>query len=560
MTSVQNNVKVESPVEDLPMGDTQEAGNRVNEQSESPSSQADDNSSGQTSGTPPGQNDGTPPGQNDGTPSGQTSGTPPGQNGGTFFGLNGDDSSGQNGGTSSGQNGNNSFGQNGGTSSDENHFILDGPTKRGVKIPGDTNAAREYRSFSPGVAEPNSKKQKSNNNDMTNFFGTSTKQSPQGQQTPQSSPPPPDEDDEYNEIMGDLAGNRKPPANMQTIALVRGGRRPKYINMYTVGDRYIYRIEGMKSDDFNAAQAPCLSDEKYRASQNPESWQHLETVLGVAAPGKEMNHSDFLSRLDPENPYKFKWRQPIFIIGRRRGGEITFVNRGWWRANYDPKDPSDRETYQARRPEGYHYYYKTKDDPVRRDRENKNAFQDYRLFKMAFWYERKYYQALRPGQPFVVEDRKKSPSPVDDDVARFREVTIPPDEYQSSKVVQSMESPLADPDVESGTPPQHTSARNPSHTTPQWVKPNGPPRPGSILMARTVDPSPLPQIRDPELQAVAVLLSPSLAESNIAHSPISIKAHQPSALASSADDEYANDNAAGEDQNFFQTLKLLKRY
>ncbi|OBS16712.1 hypothetical protein FPOA_12657 [Fusarium poae] len=517
MTSVQNNVKVESPVEDLPMGDTQEAGNRVNEQSESPSSQADDNSSGQTSGTPPGQNDGTPPGQNDGTPSGQTSGTPPGQNGGTFFGLNGDDSSGQNGGTSSGQNGNNSFGQNGGTSSDENHFILDGPTKRGVKIPGDTDAAREYRSFSPGVAEPNSKKQKSNNNDMTNFFvrrskffflcspgATDNTVSPgtadntvshgaadntvsPGQQTPQSSPPPPDEDDEYNEIMGDLAGNRKPPANMQTIALVRGGRRPKYINMYTVGDRCIFRIEGMKSDNFDAAQAPHLSEEKYQASQNPESWQDLETVLGVAAPGKEMNHSDFLSRLDPENPDKFKWRQPIFIIGRRVNGEITFVNRGWWRANYDPKDPSDRETYQARRPEGYYYYYKTKDDPVRRNRENKNAFQDYRLFKMAFWYERKYYQALHPGQPFVVEDRKKSPSPVDDDVARFREVTIPPDEYQSSKVVQSMESPLADSDVQIGTPPQsrsqtkHTSARQPSirHTT---SNPNGSPRPRSSGM------------------------------------------------------------------------------
>ncbi|KAL3587947.1 hypothetical protein FPOAC2_13846 [Fusarium poae] len=513
MTSVQNNVKVESPVEDLPMGDTQEAGNGVNEQSESPSSQADDNSSGQTSGTPPGQTSGTPPGQTSGTPPGQTSGTPPGQNdgtppgqndgtpsgqnGGTFFGLNGDDSSGQNGGTffglnggtSSGQNGNNSSGQSGGTPSVQNSFTLERPIKRAVKEHEDKD-----RSFSPAGPDPNPKRNKLNNGIPSNGpFGfnfqpgggvNATTSPPQGQQTPQSSPPPPDEDDEYNEIMGDLAGNRKPPANMQTIALVRGGRRPKYINMYTVGDRYIYRIEGMKSDDFNAAQAPCLSDEKYRASQNPESWQHLETVLGVAAPGKEMNHSDFLSRLDPENPYKFKWRQPIFIIGRRRGGEITFVNRGWWRANYDPKDPSDRETYQARRPEGYHYYYKTKDDPVRRDRENKNAFQDYRLFKMAFWYERKYYQALHPGQPFVVEDRKKSPSPVDDDVARFREATIPPDEYQSSKVVQSMESPLADPDVESGTPPQHKSARKPSirHTTSQWVNPNGSPRPGSSRM------------------------------------------------------------------------------
>ncbi|OBS15119.1 hypothetical protein FPOA_13993 [Fusarium poae] len=520
MTSVQNNVKVESPVEDLPMGDTQEAGNGVNEQSESPSSQADDNSSGQTSGTPPGQTSGTPPGQtsgtppgqNDGTPPGQNDGTPSGQNGGTFFGLNGgtssgqsgDDSSGQNGGTffglnggtSSGQNGNNSSGQSGGTPSVQNSFTLERPIKRGVKIHEDKD-----RSFSPAGPDPNPKRNKLNNGIPSNGpFGfnfqpgggvNATTSPPQGQQTPQSSPPPPDEDDEYNEIMGDLAGNRKPPANMQTIALVRGGRRPKYINMYTVGDRYIYRIEGMKSDDFNAAQAPCLSDEKYRASQNPESWQHLETVLGVAAPGKEMNHSDFLSRLDPENPYKFKWRQPIFIIGRRRGGEITFVNRGWWRANYDPKDPSDRETYQARRPEGYHYYYKTKDDPVRRDRENKNAFQDYRLFKMAFWYERKYYQALHPGQPFVVEDRKTSPSPVDDDLARFREVTIPPDvEYQSSKIVQSMESPLADSDVESGTPPQsssqtqHTSARQPSihHTTSRRVNRNGSPRPRSSRM------------------------------------------------------------------------------
>ena len=211
----------------------------------------------------------------------------------------------------------------------------------------------------------------------------------------------------------------------------------------------------------------------------------------MAAAGKEMSHSDFLSRLDPENPYKFKWRNTMFIIGKRVDGNLTFMDRKWWRDNYDPTDPSDRDTYNARQPRGYYYYYKTKDDPVLRKRQNHNAFQDYRLFKIAFWYERKYHRALHPGQPFVVGGREKSPSPVDDDVARFREATVPPDvEYQSSQIVQSIESPLADSDVEIGTPPQsgsqtqQTSARQPSirHTTSQRVNHLGSPRPRSSRM------------------------------------------------------------------------------
>ncbi|KAG8664215.1 hypothetical protein FPOAC2_13884 [Fusarium poae] len=69
--------------------------------------------------------------------------------------------------------------------------------------------------------------------------------------------------------------------------------------------------------------------------------------------------------------------------------------------------------------------------------------------------------------------------------------------------------------------------------------------------------------RSPEAVKSSPLFDQLLARSFLWIGPAdlnSIKAHQPSALASSADDEYANDNAAGEDQNFFQTLKLLKRY
>jgi hypothetical protein len=44
---------------------------------------------------------------------------------------------------------------------------------------------------------------------------------------------------------------------------------------------------------------------------------------------------------------------------------------------------------------------------------------------------------------------------------------------------------------------------------------------GTVLMARTVDLSPLPSIRDPELQAAAVLLSTSFAKPEIAYAPIS---------------------------------------
>ncbi|EXA29951.1 hypothetical protein FOVG_18598 [Fusarium oxysporum f. sp. pisi HDV247] len=272
---------------------------------------------------------------------------------------------------------------------------------------------------------------------------------------------------------------------MTTLGLVKEGKRPRYLNEYRIDGRSILRIETLKDGKFNenAAEVLAVTGGKYQAQHADKKWRDVDYVLGVAAFGSELNYEDFLCKLDPENPSKFKWMQTILIGIRWVDQTVTFVNRQWWRNNYEARDLSAKQTYLDRKEDGYRYWYKTRDDPEWRTRVNHKAFEDYRLFKWAFLYEKRYYQAMNPGQRFEIRDRTKSPSPIDDEVAKFRAMTV--EESPSSKIYQSVETPLLDDDEGFDSDSRHsTQSRYKSSSRPkahrdasQRVEPNGSPRP-----------------------------------------------------------------------------------
>ncbi|KAH7195122.1 hypothetical protein BKA60DRAFT_470724 [Fusarium oxysporum] len=175
--------------------------------------------------------------------------------------------------------------------------------------------------------------------------------------------------------------------------------------------------------------------------------------------------------------------QTVLIGIRWVDQTVTFVNRQWWRNNYEARDLSAKQTYLDRKEDGYRYWYKTRDDPEWRTRVNHKAFEDYRLFKWAFLYEKRYYQAMNPGERFEIRDRTKSPSPMDGEVAKFRAMTV--EESPRSKIYQSVETSLPDDDEGFDSDSRHsTQSRYKSSSRPKAhrdaslrVDPNGSPRP-----------------------------------------------------------------------------------
>ncbi|TVY62460.1 hypothetical protein Focb16_v004229 [Fusarium oxysporum f. sp. cubense] len=507
MTSTPDKLKQEPPQADVQMhsdDDTgQEQGNDSglsNQTDGSQPSQKDTNQVTQNNENQPGQRDTNHVGQNNGEQPGQinvnqatqNNEAQPGQKGTNHVGQNNGEQPGQinvnqatqSNETQPGQKNTNDVGQiNGNQSTNENPF-LSGFFKR--KVDRD-NSANNARAFSPVVEDPNAKKAKT---DHSFSFNPSAEAktapiSPRAQTTTRTSPFPEDNGVGDPDLEKDLVGSQACPENMTTLGLVKEGKRPRYLNEYRIDGRSILRIETLKDGKFdeNAAEVLPVTGGKYQALHADKKWRDVDYVLGVAAFGSELNYEEFLCKLDPENPSKFKWMQTILIGIRWVDQTVTFVNRQWWRNNYEARDLSAKQTYLDRKEDGYRYWYKTRDDPEWRTRVNHKAFEDYRLFKWAFLYEKRYYQAMNPGQRFEIRDRTKSPSPIDDEVAKFRAMTV--EESPSSKIYQSVETSLPDDDEGFDSDSRHsTQSRYKSSSRPkahrdasQWVEPNGSPRP-----------------------------------------------------------------------------------
>ncbi|KAK2669983.1 hypothetical protein RAB80_014120 [Fusarium oxysporum f. sp. vasinfectum] len=491
MTSTPDKLKQEPPQDDVPMGSddgteqeqennsglsNQTDGSQPSQQDTNQVTQNNENQPGQQDVNHGGQNNGEQPGQNNVNQTAQNDGKQPGQN-------NGNQST-QNTESRPGQKDTNHVGQiNGNQSTNENPF-LSGFFKR--KVDKD-NSANNARAFSPVVEDPNAKKAKT---DHSFSFHPSAKAktapfSPRAQTTTRTSPFPEDDGVGDPDLEKDLVGSQACPENMTTLGLVKEGKRPRYLNEHRIDGRSILRIETLKDGKFdeNAAEVLPVTGGKYQALHADKKWRDVDYVLGVAAFGSELNYEEFLCKLDPENPSKFKWMQTILIGIRWVDQTVTFVNRQWWRNNYAARDLSAKQTYLDRKEDGYRYWYKTRDDPEWRTRVNHKAFEDYRLFKWAFLYEKRYYQAMNPGQRFEIRDRTKSPSPIDDEVAKFRAMTV--EESPSSKIYQSVETSLPDDDEGFDSDSRHsTQSRYKSSSRPkahrdasQWVEPNGSPRP-----------------------------------------------------------------------------------
>ncbi|KAF4502812.1 hypothetical protein FAGAP_968 [Fusarium agapanthi] len=355
------------------------------------------------------------------------------------------------------------------------------------------NSGNNGRGFSPAVEDPIAKKAKT---DHAFLFTPppdkkATPTSTWAQSTSRTSPVPSGYGIDDDDLENDLVGMRACPENMRTLGLVKEGKRPRYMNEYKIkdpsggGQRSIFRIETLADENFDKNNAMILTGGKYQSEHADKTWQQVSYVLGVAALGSELNYQEFLSKLDPENPKKFQWRQTILIGIRWTDGNISFVTRGWWRNNYGPRNPFDKQTYLERKKEGYYYFYKAREDgqKVVKLRENQNAFEDYRLFKWAFMYEKRYYQAMNPGQNFNIQDRDKSPSPINDEIAKFRAATV--EESRKSKIYQSVETLVSDDeegfdtDSQRSTQSRYKSSGQPrAHRNPfQRVAPNDSPRP-----------------------------------------------------------------------------------
>jgi penicillin-binding protein 1A len=475
MTSTPDKLKQEPPQADVQMhsdDDTgQEQGNDSGLSNQTDCSQPSQKDTNQVT-----QNDETQPGQKDTNHVGQNNGEQPGQ-----INVNQATQSNE---TRPGQKNTNDVGQiNGNQSTNENPF-LSGFFKR--KVDKD-NSANNARAFSPVVEDPNPKKAKT---DHSFSFNPSAKAktapfSPRAQTTTRTSPFPEDDGVGDPDLEKDLVGSQVCPENMTTLGLVKEGKRPRYLNEYRIDGRSILRIETLKDGKFNenAAEVLAVTGGKYQAQHADKKWRDVDYVLGVAAFGSELNYEDFLCKLDPENPSKFKWMQTILIGIRWVDQTVTFVNRQWWRNNYEARDLSAKQTYLDRKEDGYRYWYKTRDDPEWRTRVNHKAFEDYRLFKWAFFYEKRYYQAMNPGQRFEIRDRTKSPSPIDDEVAKFRAMTV--EESPRSKIYQSVETSLPDDDEGFDSDSRHsTQSRYKSSSRPKAhhdaslrVDPNGSLRP-----------------------------------------------------------------------------------
>jgi hypothetical protein len=488
MTSTPDKLKQEPPQDDVQMhsddDSEQEQGNNSGLSNQTDGSQPSQKDTNQVT-----QNNENQPGQKDINHVGQNNGEQPGQ-------INVNQAT-QNNETQLGQKDTNHVGQiNGNQSSNENPFLAQ-PFKRSLQKPQDRgNSADNSRAFSPAVEDPNPKKAKT---DHIFSFNPSAKAktaplSPRAQTTTRASPFPQGYGVDDIDLESDLVGSQACPENMTTLGLVKEGKRPRYLNEYRIGDRSILRIETLKDGKFdeNAAEVLTVTSRKYQAQHADKKWREVDYVLGVAAFGSELNYEEFLCKLDPENPYKFKWRQTVLIGIRWVDKTVTFVSRQWWRDNYEARDPSAKQTYLDRKENGYRYWYKTRDDPDWRSRENHNAFQDYRLFKWAFLYEKKYYQAMNPGKRFEIQDRAKSPSPIDDDLAKFRAMTV--EESPRSKIYQSVETPLPDDDEGFDSDSRHsTQSRYKSSGQPKAhraaslrVDPNGSPRPRNKNTSNTM--------------------------------------------------------------------------
>ncbi|KAF9766394.1 hypothetical protein IL306_001217 [Fusarium sp. DS 682] len=509
--------------------------NQVIQSSDKQSGQNDINQTGQSNDNQAGQNDMNQVIQSSDNQAGQNDMNQTTQNNGEQPGQSGMNQTAQNNGNQSAQKDTNQIGQNNGerpsqrninqaTQNNENqpgqkdHVHQNQSNQSSNKVPflslfnkrkmDRDSSANNARAFSPAVEDPNAKKVRT---DQSFTFDPSEKAktafispqaqkaaplSPRAQMTTRASPFPPGYGVDDIDLESDLVGSQVCPENMTTLGLVKEGKRPRYLNEYRIsdpkGDRSILRIETLKDGKFDENAAEVLTSGKYQAQHADKKWREVDYVLGVAAFGSELKYQEFLCKLDPENPYKFKWRQTVLIGIRWTDRTVTFVSRQWWRDNYEARDPSARQTYLDRRENGYKYFYKTRDDPQVRSRENHNAFQDYRLFKWAFLYEKRYYQAMNPGQPFEIQDRVKSPSPIDDELAKFRAMTI--EESPSSKIYQSVETPLPDPDEGFDTDSRRsTQSRYKSSGQPKEhraaslrVDPNGSPRPRNKNTSNTM--------------------------------------------------------------------------
>ena len=253
-------------------------------------------------------------------------------------------------------------------------------------------------------------------------------------------------DNESDSDIAELTGFQTPAANMKTKGVLKTGDKPRYLNEYSAGNRIKYRIQSIKSRDFNPEGAPLISNPKWRAAQEPASWSEIGEIggeiIGVAAAGNERDHSTFLARLDPMNEDRFQYRQTIYLIIRLPDNKLAVVDRGWIRRKFDPSDESQKLLFKEKHPDGCWYRYKTKDDPTPRWRENRNAFQDTLIFNIAYRLEKKYHKVRYAGENFIIDKREaRSPTPYEDEILRFRESTIPADdEIPSLGVVQSVES------------------------------------------------------------------------------------------------------------------------
>ncbi|EXM13159.1 hypothetical protein FOTG_18381 [Fusarium oxysporum f. sp. vasinfectum 25433] len=408
MTSTPDKLKQEPPQDDVPMGSddgteqeqennsglsNQTDGSQPSQQDTNQVTQNNENQPGQQDVNHGGQNNGEQPGQNNVNQSTQSNGEQPGQNNVNQTAQNDGKQPGQNNGNQStqntesrpGQKDTNHVGQiNGNQSTNENPF-LSGFFKR--KVDKD-NSANNARAFSPVVEDPNAKKAKT---DHSFSFHPSAKAktapfSPRAQTTTRTSPFPEDDGVGDPDLEKDLVGSQACPENMTTLGLVKEGKRPRYLNEHRIDGRSILRIETLKDGKFdeNAAEVLPVTGGKYQALHADKKWRDVDYVLGVAAFGSELNYEEFLCKLDPENPSKFKWMQTILIGIRWVDQTVTFVNRQWWRNNYAARDLSAKQTYLDRKEDGYRYWYKTRDDPEWRTRVNHKAFEDYRLFKWAF--------------------------------------------------------------------------------------------------------------------------------------------------------------------------------
>ncbi|KAI8648125.1 hypothetical protein LRP88_14373 [Fusarium phalaenopsidis] len=224
-----------------------------------------------------------------------------------------------------------------------------------------------------------------------------------------------DDSDFDDDLHGDLIGRQQPPKNMETLELVKDGKTPMYLNEYSHGKACILRIQPMKDHGFNKQGREPLTSNLPQTGGYQKCWGDVYDVLGVAIPGDENNPLETLAKIDPENSDAFQWGMSLFIRIRWKDGSTSYVNRQWWRKNYVAKHtpPAEkRKTYSIRSGDGY--------------RENVNGFKDYRLLKWAMKHEKKYWEATNPGQAFH-SGRDKSPSPIDDDIARLREATMPPE-------------------------------------------------------------------------------------------------------------------------------------